>query len=148
MNKKSSGIGFALRKVTTEQFAILEEGFNDKGKIKLNTSLRFAADASKKIVAVFALFTFYSDQKPFIKIEAGCHFSIKDTAWGAMVDNKTNKLNVPKGFLGHLAMLTVGTTRGILHTKTEGTCYNQYVLPTINVSEIIKEDVSFSLDRN
>ena len=64
-----------------------------------------------------------------------------------MVDNKTNTLNVPHGFPGHLAMLTGGTTRGILHAKTEGTCYNQYVLPTINVTEIIKEDASFGLDQ-
>ena len=35
--------------------------------------------------------------------------------------------------------MTIGTTRGILHAKTEGTCFNKYVLPTINVTEIIKE---------
>jgi hypothetical protein len=147
MNKKSSNIGFALRKVTTEQFAIIEEGFTDKGRISLNTSLRFASDSKMKVIAVFVFFTFYSDQKPFIKIEASCHFSIKDTAWENMVDNETNALIVPRGFISHLAMLTVGTTRGILHVKTESTYYNQFILPIINVNKIIKEDASFSLDR-
>ena len=147
MKKKENSIGFALSKVSTEQFAVIEEGFNDKGKIGLNTSLRFAADNRQKYVAVFASFTFYSDQSPFLVIEAGCHFSIKEAAWKEMVETESKTLTVPRGFLCHLAMLTVGTTRGILHAKTEGTCFNKYVLPVINVTEIIKGDASFSLDQ-
>jgi hypothetical protein len=147
MDKKTNSIGFSLKKVSTEQFAIIEEGFNDKGKIRLNTSLRFAADDIQKYVAVFTSFTFDSDQKPFLIIEASCHFSIKDPAWNEMLKTDINTLVIPRGFLCHLAMLTVGTSRGILHAKTEGTCFNKYVLPTINVTEIIKEDASFSFNK-
>lgn len=64
-----------------------------------------------------------------------------------MLEAESKTLTVPKGFLCHLAMLTVGTSRGILHAKTEGTCFNKYVLPVINVTEIIKGDASFSLDQ-
>ena len=147
MKKKENSIGFALSKVSTEQFAIIEEGFNEKGKIGLNTSLRFAADKRQRYVAVFASFTFYSDLKPFLIIEAGCHFSIKEAAWKEMIDTESETLTVPRGFLCHLAMLTVGTTRGILHAKTEGTCFNKYIIPTVDVTEIIREDGSFRLDR-
>jgi hypothetical protein len=144
MEKKTSNIGFSLKKVTTEQFAIIEEGFNEKGKIRLSTSFRFAADDKLKYIAVFASFVFDSEQKPFLLVEASCHFSIKDAAWNEMLIIDTRTLIVPKGFLSHLAMLTVGTSRGILHAKTEGTCFNKYVLPTINITEIIKEDASFT----
>jgi hypothetical protein len=147
MKKKENSIGFALSKVSTEQFAVIEDGFNNKGNIGLNTSLRFAADKKQRYVAVFASFTFYSDQSPFLIIEAGCHFSIKEAAWKEMLEAESKTLTVPKGFLCHLAMLTIGTTRGILHAKTEGTCFNKYVLPAINVTEIIKGDASFNLDR-
>lgn len=147
MKKKENSIGFALSKVSTEQFAVIEEGFNDEGKIGLNTSLRFAADKRQRYVAVFASFTFYSDQSPFLVIEAGCHFSIKETAWQEMLEAESKTLTVPKGFLCHLAMLTVGTSRGILHAKTEGTCFNKYLIPTVDVTEIIREDGSFRLDR-
>ena len=44
----------------------------------------------------------------------------------------------------HLIVLTIGTVRGILHAKTEGTKYNSYILPTINVAELIKTDIVFS----
>ena len=147
MDNKNQSIGFTLKKVTTEQFAIIEEGFNEKGKIRLNTSLRFAADDIKKFIAVFTSFIFDSDNKPFLIIEAGCHFSIQDSAWNEMYKSETNTLIVPRGFLTHLAVLTIGTSRGILHAKTEGTCFNKYVLPTINVTQIIKEDTSFNFNQ-
>lgn len=147
MKKKANNIGFALSKVSTEQFAIIEDGFNDKGKLGLNTSLRFAADKKQRYLAVFALFTFYSDENPFLVIEAGCHFPIREAAWKEMIDSESETLTVPRGFLCHLAMLTVGTTRGILHAKTEGTCFNKYIIPTVDVTEIIREDGSFRLDR-
>ena len=148
MEKPTKSIGFSLKKVSTEQFAIIEEGYNEKGKIRLNTSLRFAADDSQKFIAVFASFTFDSDNKPFLLIEASCHFSVKDAAWSEMLKPDINTLIVPKGFLCHLAMLTVGTSRGILHAKTEGTCFNKYVLPTINVTDIIKEDATFGFNKS
>jgi hypothetical protein len=148
MKTPTKSIGFSLKKVSTEQFAIIEEGFNEQGKIRLNTSMRFAADDTQKYVAVFTSFIFDSDNKPFLLIEASCHFSIEDPAWIDMLKSEINTLIVPKGFLCHLAMLTVGTSRGILHAKTEGTCFNKYVLPTINVTDIIKEDATFGFNKS
>lgn len=148
METPTKSIGFSLKKVSTEQFAIIEEGFNEKGKIRLSTSLRFAADDTQKYISVFASFIFDSEKKPFLIVEASCHFSIKDPAWIEMLNSETNTLIVPKGFLCHLAMLTVGTSRGILHAKTEGTCFNKYVLPTINITEVVKEDATFGFNKS
>jgi len=148
METPNKSIGFSLKKVSTEQFAIIEEGFNDKGTVRLSTSLRYAADDVQKYLAVFTSFIFDSDTKPFLVVEASCHFQIKDSAWIEMFNSDTNTLVIPKGFLCHLAMLTVGTSRGILHAKTEGTCFNKYVLPTINVNQIIKEDAIFSINKS
>lgn len=147
MESTNKNIGFSLNKVVTEQFAVIEEGFNDKGKIRINTSIRYAADDIRKYVAVFASFIFDSDTKPFLIVEASCHFQIEDSAWAEMYDSENRTLTLPKGFLCHLAMLTVGTSRGILHAKTEGTCFNKYVLPTIDLTKIIREDAAFSFDK-
>ena len=146
MTKKESeniSLTFALNKITTEQFAVIEDIEINEDTIRLGTSFRFAANENDKLIAVFARFSFDSNDKPFIIIEAGCHFKIVDQSWKEMLDVETNTLIVPKVFLNHFAMLTVGTTRGILHAKTENTCYNKYVLPTINVTEIILADAEF-----
>ena len=147
MKSKTGEIGFALRKIATEQFAAIEDGYNEQGEIGFNVSLRFSAEKKQRFVTIFALFTFTSDDKPFLVAEASCHFQIKDSAWKQMIRPETNELVVPKVFLSHLSMLTIGTCRGILHSKTEGTCFNKYIIPTINVTEIIKKDASFNLGR-
>ena len=144
MSQKDTKIGFSLLKISTEQFAIIEEAYNEKGNLLVSTSLRYGADEENKIIAVFSLFSFESNKKPFLIIEASCQFKITNDAWANMLGQDSNTLKVPQGFLSHLAVLTIGTTRGILHAKTEGSCYNKYVLPTINVTEIIKEDAIFS----
>jgi hypothetical protein len=147
MDTKPTNIGFTLTKITTEQFAILESNLDAEGAISINTNLRFAADELKKMVGVFAAFIFESNQKQFLIIEAGCHFSILSEAWENMLNIEAGQLIIPKGFMQHLAMLTVGTARGILHAKTEGSCFNKYHLPTINVTGIIKEDSIFQFEK-
>ncbi len=51
---------------------------------------------------------------------------------------------LPKKLMVHLTVLTIGATRGILHAKTEGTIYNEFVLPTVNVDALINGDLIFS----
>lgn len=147
MDKKTVNIGFGLSKITTEQFAIIENNLVEPSEININMNFRFAADDEKKLVGVFVTFTFESNKKQFIIVEAGCHFSIAPDSWETMMKPETNELKVPKGFLQHMAVITVGTTRGILHAKTENTCFNKYHLPTINVANIIKEDSIFKFEK-
>lgn len=145
MEKKPTKINFALRKVATKQFAIIEKNFSETGKISLGIGFNFIANAKQNSIAVFILFQFESDNNPFLVVEGGCYFGIKEDAWLEMINESKDTLIVPKGFMCHMSMLTIGTNRGILHSKTEGTKFNKYFIPTINVTELIKEDVPFSL---
>lgn len=43
--------------------------------------------------------------------------------------------------MAHLTTIMVGTARGILHAKTENTLFNQFLLPTIDVTELVTDDV-------
>ncbi len=110
MDLKLTSIGFSLLKISTEQFAIIEDGFDEKGIITVGTSLRrYGADEKNKLVAVFSSFSFESEKKTFLIIEGSCQFKITDEAWGNMFEQESNLLKVPKGFLSHLAVLTIGT---------------------------------------
>jgi hypothetical protein len=146
MDKKIN-IGFALAKITTEQFAIIEDNFVESKEIGIRTNIRFGADNEKQLMAVFTSFMFESNKKPFVVIEAGCHFDISPDTWETMLNENKDSLTVPKGFLQHMAMLTVGTTRGILHAKTENTCFNKFHLPTINVADLIQKDNVFTFNK-
>lgn len=142
MEKQPNSIGFFIRKINTDQFAIVEDAYTDGAKTRISSSLNFGANAADSIVSVAVKCMFYQTETPFIIIEASCYFKIKPDNWGQFYNTKTKKISLPKGFATHLALLTVGTARGILHTKTENTPYNRFYLPTINLNELVKEDIS------
>lgn len=145
MEKETQQIGFALSKISTEQFAIIDEEFSTSENIQLKTNIRYAADSVLKMISCFVEIVFESEQSPFLKIEGGCHFLIAKESWGELENG--DSVILPKGFVRHLAVLTVGTVRGILHAKTEGTDFNKYVVPTIDVNEIIKDDAVLKLTK-
>lgn len=139
--KKKKSIGFSLRKITTEQFAVIEDVLTEDKNFGLEAKLNYKVNKENKIIAVITTFRFINNDKPFIIIEIGCHFKIEEEAWESF--KKEDKIKILKDFMSHLAMITVGTARGALHAKTEGTPFNKYIIPTINVADLIKEDVEF-----
>jgi hypothetical protein len=143
MKKDTTQIGFALQGIKTEQFAIIEENFSFKKETELATELQFKLDQKNRLLGVFLGFEFVQTKKVFIKILVSCHFKIEINAWNEFVQQ--DKLILPSGFLTHLAMITIGTTRGVLFAKTEATQFSKFIIPTLNVSEMIKEDVSFDV---
>ncbi|SEM57288.1 hypothetical protein SAMN05216436_105215 [bacterium A37T11] len=143
--KAKAGVGFKIRKIATEQFAVLEENFVEGEKVRLNNGFRFGVHKTDHIIVVFANFKFEIQKKPFLLIEAGCYFAINAESWKEFLSDEEKKLTIPKNLLSHLATLSVGTARGILHAKTENTPFNKYFIPSINVAEMINEDIVFEV---
>jgi len=138
MNK----IGFTLDKINTEQFAVIESSYDDcNEEFGLEASLKFGVNSENSSIISFVKFQFEQNNIPFLIIEASCEFTIDKKFWTNF--SKKETIIIPKGFLSHLAMITTGTTRGILHSKTENTKFNEFLLPTINIAEMITEDGEF-----
>jgi hypothetical protein len=137
----SNTIGFNLVSIKTEQFAVFTEHFQEKKKVDLTTNFQFKLNGETHAIGVFATFQFEQGKKVFIKLMVSCHFDIKQNSWSEFLSER--EIRIPANFIRHLSMLTVGTSRGILHVKTEGTLFNDFILPTINLSELIREDVVF-----
>jgi hypothetical protein len=137
-------IGFSLRKISTEQFAVIQEAYLGSGEeIQIGIDLRFGLDTENKGLVAFVKVHFEQDKSPFLIVEVGNHFVIDNTAWESF-QKKENGLVLPKGFASHLVMLTIGTLRGVLHSKTENTKFNKFLLPTINVTKLVKSDIELT----
>lgn len=145
MEKENFQIGFALQGIKTEQFAVFEENYSPKKETNLHTELQFKLDQTNHQIAAFLGFEFKQSKKVFIKILVSCHFRIQEESWNNFKQQKENQLIIPKSLLTHLAIITTGTTRGILFAKTEGTVFSNFIVPTININEIIKKDASFEI---
>ena len=137
-------IGFSFHRISIEQFAIIEDKFKDGEGINLSTGIEFALDTDNKILICYFTVKYEQSDSPFLLIKCGCHFGIGQESWTKyQTDSAT--VTFPQGFMAHLATLTVGTTRGVLHVKTEGTTFNRFLLPTVNVMEMIPTDIPFDL---
>lgn len=137
-------INFILRKVATKQFAILESAFNNDQNIQVGVTINYGLNSDNKYVVCIARFEYVCNLNPFIILEMECHFEVSDDSWKECINIDQNSVSLPVNFMRHLAVITVGTARGVLHAKTENTPFNQYFLPTINVTEIVQNDMVFS----
>ena len=139
MENVNRSVRFSLAKISTDQFAILPLSYQVEVPVNLKTSLQFGANKESKIISVKAFFQFEQQALPFLLIEASCYFNIDPTDWKTLVQEQ--EIIVPKSMMTHFTLLSVGTVRGILHAKTEGTNFNGFLIPTINVTELITGDI-------
>ena len=146
MAEEKNKIGFALKKITTEQFAIIDSAYKEGDLVDLKAGLRFGVNFENNIISVIFSTNLIQKKSPFLIVEVGCHFNITNEAWLSFYNDTKTELIVPRGFIGHLVMLTIGTTRGVLHSKTENTPFNSFLLPTLNVNELVKKDVVFKIE--
>jgi hypothetical protein len=143
---KEKSVGFALQMVQTEQFAIIESAFIENEMIQLNAGIQFGIDEAFKIVACGFRFEFLVKNNAFLIVHVRCDFAVEDQAWSEFLNDSKTELRIPKGFLCHLSVLTIGTARGVLHAKTENTKYNQFFIPTVNANELVLNDMDFPLE--
>ena len=138
-------IQFGLRSIRTDEFATIKPVPNETAKVKLGNSFNFSVSADSHQILVSARINFEADAQPFIILQVTCVFGIKPDDFAKFSTEKENELKVPKEFLAHLASITIGTARGVLHTKLENSEYKKFMVPIMDVSKGFKEDVIFIL---
>ena len=146
MAKTKKSVGFSLAKIKTEQFAIIKDAFTEGPDVGLDLGVQFGLNVENKILSVLFKSKLLQNKNPFLVLEVGSYFNIDKTSWEGFINKEANTITFPKGFITHLVVITIGTSRGVLHSKTENTFFNQFVLPTINVNELIKGDVILSMN--
>lgn len=135
-------IGFKLTKINTQQFAIIEDSYDSENdEFTIDTNLGFGIDPENEAIISLVKIQFEQRRIPFLILEVSCEFDVVPEFWKKF--DRVDKIKMPKGFMAHLAMITVGTTRGVLHSKTDNTKFNEFILPTLNITEMITEDGEF-----
>ena len=149
METKELPIQFQINSIKTDEFAIIEEAFDELNS-EINYSLETGFGISRvEFIACSIELKFFQDTIPFVKLKATCIFKIKKESWEKLIDADNNRVVFPAYLTDHLVMLTLGVLRGILHAKTEGTKFNKFFIPTINITELREETeiISFPLDK-
>ena len=138
-------VPFKLVRIKTEQFATIDE-VNPTDEVDISAKIDFGMDDEDTSLLCSFSCSFESKGEKFILLKILCEFKIAEPAFEKSLKMNENKYVFPKAFMQHLGVIAVGTARGVLHCKTEGTPFNQYFLPTINLTEMLTEDVTFEVE--
>jgi hypothetical protein len=136
---------FSFQGIKVEQYAVFEENYNSKKEIEIGLEIEFKLNIDNKQIGVFITIQYDQGKHKILIITVSCHFRIEDETWKSLMHDEGCKFIVPKQFSAHFAMLSVSTTRGVLFAKSEGTFCSQFIVPLINVTEIITQDAVFEI---
>lgn len=135
-------IKFLIHKIETTQFAILTEETDEKN-LSVGSGIAFGIDGENRLVRAMFKYEFNSKETVALILEVYVDFQIEEKCFQQQV-RLNDSLRIPKDFAMHLAMIAVGTARGILHEKTNGTKLNEFPMPPIDLTESIAEDIIFT----
>jgi len=132
-------ITFSMNKIDLHQFAIVMQDIEKKDIKEIKVMLNFQVMSETYNIGVSARFEFVGHDKSLAAIaEVGCLFSIRQDDWKREIQDKGA---VPKWILSLFAVHTVGTARGVVYVKTEGTPLRGLIIPPVNVDQMIEGDL-------
>lgn len=137
-------IRYSIVSIDTDEFAMLEK-YDDSKIGELKIYFNFNGLAEEKIIIIQVKCLFYQEDNPFMVIAVSTSYQIHPEDWTSIYNSDTNKIHLPLGIALHMSSLSVGTTRGILHAKTENHSVNSVIIPPVNLNDIIKENIVISL---
>jgi hypothetical protein len=140
-NRIKQDFKFAFAGITTEQFALEPSNYNAQNKVDLTLNLNFKHTEKESMLGVFVTVNLKQEQNQLVLLQVGCHFKIHLDTWQQIIVQENNSLRLPLNFALHLATLATGTIRGVLHARLANSPFAHYVLPAINLTEILKEDI-------
>ena len=132
-----------MMRINTLQFAILSKEPEESYDIQTGMELKYTIDGGA--VAVNATFSFVHDGKTAMILKLLCEFAIHPTDLESL--KSEDKITIPKNIVDYFIAQTVGTARGILHCKTEGTPFNGIIIPPMNVTGLFNGDLVINLQK-
>lgn len=131
-------IPYRIERIETRQFAVFPDKFIHTKTVEVQSSYEFAVSDDISAIRCRSMFHYIQDDQLLLVLEMMTFFSIAPIG----IDEIKKKKHIPVDFLRYMGTIAVGTARGIIHAKTEGTTLNAIVLPPINLVEIIKDNMA------
>lgn len=130
---------FKMQKIKVDQFAILTDT-NPTGRIELKSDFETRAAKDSPIVTMSMRANLLAENASLLEtLLLTCEFAIHPDDFKEMIHD--DMMVIPASLISHMAMHVVGTARGILFCKNEGSCLSNLILPQVNVAAVFKDDV-------
>lgn len=130
-------IPYRIASIHTNQFAMFLDKYSVGDGITINATFRYEYKPDLSTIRCTTTIQYIQNENVVMVLELGCEFAIQEQ--GAEAIRQSGQINVE--FLRYLATIAVGTARGVIHAKTEGSMLNGLVLPPLNVVETITDSL-------
>ncbi|MFN8366667.1 MAG: hypothetical protein U0Y96_05435 [Candidatus Kapaibacterium sp.] len=131
--------------IQTEQFALFPQRIENVNEFDVRVHQNIGYNLDTSSIAIQIRFELVQNNYIVALIQSVCSYSIEPKSWANMFDNNT--IVLPRDFVIHIVSLTIGAIRGIFHAKTEGTVYNGFILPPIDLITLVPSDVVLSMEK-
>lgn len=132
-------IRFVISKIEEEKFFITDNFPENRDSLKLSTGIVFNFNVADHVIAPTITFVYKNDENVLFELTARCEFTLDTESWEAFKDTKGTL--IPVSFLQYLAFNAISTIRGIVFCRTRNTPLADFVIPMINVENIVKENI-------
>jgi hypothetical protein len=130
-------IPYRIVKIENTQFAFFPDKFIVSDRVKVDVAFNFAPSKDLSMIRCTSIIHYTQNDNLLLVLELATYFEIAQVG----IDNIKKDGKVPVDFLRYMGTIAIGTARGVIHAKTEGSVMNPVVLPPINLVEIIREDL-------
>jgi hypothetical protein len=123
--------------INTEELNIIESFNPDILNIEFGFKVDFQIEVDTLVIHLMVKFQYDSQNIKLLELITANTFQIKDLKEYVKVSDNAFQDNI--GFMPTLIGLSIGTIRGILHTRTQGTKLAEHPLPIVNPTELCNQ---------
>jgi hypothetical protein len=135
-------IHFGLVKIETEEFSTPDNLFVSGIPIEMRINLNYSFFKSEEVIKLQAKCGFYQiNIDSALIVAVSCHFNILSEDWANIYSKVKRNFTLPRVVAVNFANLTIGAARGVLHSKTENTPFNSYIILPLNTYDLVPSDV-------
>jgi len=130
-------IPYRIIQIITQAFEQHPDLLVAESAVQVKSEYGFAVNVAEHRVRCVSKYIYIQGENELLKLELVCIFEVETEAFENL--KKDKELTIPVDFLRYMATICVGTARGNIHARTEGTTLADVVLPPINLVNTIKE---------
>ena len=132
-------IPYRISHIETVQFAVFPDVFVNGQEVLISTNCSFNVRTDLHQVRNIISVSFTQNDNLLLVTQLACYYDIAPEGFKAIRKEGI----IPVDFLRYMGSVSVGTIRGVIHAKTEGTVLNPVVMPPVNLEEMIQTDLQF-----
>ncbi len=134
---------FRMVRINVGQFAILKQT-PPESNIEYAVGVGFNYSLEGRRIAVQVTLDYLHNNEKFLFMQIICEFSIHPQDWNNSIKN--GRITITKDMLEYFTSQSIGTARGVLYCRTEGTPFNYLIIPPVNVTKLVDTGMEFEVN--